>query len=79
VAKRGQLQPWRMRYDWPGFGGGTNTHTSRESAVDAARRQVDRISGQTGRRDCVAYVSHRDRPDEVEEFRSTKPVDEEEW
>lgn len=74
MAKRGQLQPWRVRYEWPGGTSGTNSHVTREDAVFAARRQVERVSPLTGRRECVATVSHRDRPEEVEEFASTATV-----
>jgi hypothetical protein len=74
MAKRGQLRPWKMRYEWPGARAGTDAFVTEADARFAAVRQVERVSPHTGRRDCTASVWHRDRPEQVEQFATTVRV-----
>lgn len=67
MAKRGQLRPWKMRYEWPCTDArGTDAFVTQEDARDAGRRIARRVSPNDGESRPAVTVWHRDRPDEVE-------------
>jgi hypothetical protein len=66
VAKRGQLRPWKRRYEWPNGIAGTDAFVTQEDARDAGRRIARHVSPADGVSRPTVTVWHRDRPDEVE-------------
>lgn len=78
MAKRGQLRPWRMRYEWPCTDArGMDAFGTQEDARDAGRRIARRVSPNDGESRPAVTVWHRDRPDEVETI-PNPPIEEDE-
>lgn len=65
MAKRGEVRPWRVRYEWPNGIGGTDTYPTEERARECAER-LARYVGPDGESRATVTLSHRDRPAEVE-------------
>lgn len=77
MAKRGQLRPWKMRYEWPNGITGTDAFVTQEDARTRGRRIARAVSPADGESRPAVTVWHRDRPDEVETI-PNPPIEEEE-